>query len=134
MIEAQARAGCLTEFGANAGIRHNVIYVIGYHKDSPGRGPAPRFEQASSTLGREDGGAYQAARYSLGGWLRGRKRSPVRTDGGERHVYQAERGAVAGMLLRPFGRQRCGAGGGSDVHLLTVEGQRRADQQLGESV
>ena len=60
--------------------------------------------------------------------------SALRPDGGERDFYQAERGALAGLLLCALRCERCGSRGGPDVHLLAVERQRRADQQLGESV
>ncbi len=36
--------------------------------------------------------------------------------------------ALAGVLLCAVGAERCGAGGGSDVYLLALEGQRGADE------
>ena len=85
-------------------------------------------------MGGEDGRADQARGHPLGGRLAGRVRRPVRPDGGKRHLHQAERGAVAGLLLRPLRRQRRRPRGGPHLHLLALEGRRRPHQQLGKPV
>ena len=43
------------------------------------------------------------------------------------------RGALAGLLLRAVRRQRCRARRGPDLHLFALKGQRRPDQQLGQT-
>ena len=43
----------------------------------------------------------------------------------------AQQGEVAGLFLCTLGPTRCGARGGSYIHLLFFKGQCRADEQLG---
>ncbi len=58
-------------------------------------------------------------------WVDGSReeiRRALRTNGRGRHLHQAQRGTVAGLLLRALRRERRRAGRGPHLHLLVLEG------------
>src|SRR5207253_876870 len=50
------------------------------------------------------------------------------------YIHQAERRALAGLLLRTFTPKRCRSRRESNFHLLALERRRRTHQQLGRAV
>ena len=69
--------------------------------------------------------------HPLGRRLAGGVRLPLRPAGRGRHLHQAQREALARLLLRPLRPQRRRPRRRPHLHLLALEGRRRPHQQLG---
>ena len=94
----------------------------------------PHQEQAPHPMGRERWPTSPSRRQSTG-WTAPRgKRSALRTDGGRRHLHQAQPEALARLLLRALRPERRGPRRRPHLHLLALEGRRGPDQQLGGSL
>ncbi len=94
----------------------------------------PQQKRPSPPLGRKNGPAHPTRPHPLGGRFPRRARRHLRRNGRERHLHQAERKALARLLLRPLRCRRRSPRGRPHLHLLVLQRRRRSHQQLGRSI